>query len=269
MNWFKFIQPSLKPRMTETPVQKLVHVASSPIAFMNYKWIIILHDGYDLLHILPPEEYIPPSFHTLCNLKPTMLHIGEDHLCSHKILIPPGVPGKNLEANATVDKESDDEISQLREPIGPKESLMAPGPNLIRCKYNVLDVWETGEKTYVLTSAPTTDDPVIYVTYAKEHDLQHADGWTWHVSSIASLKGEMRSPAVGLVFSRSPHQALYVLVNLHLESPIKSSCYVATHQALSATLHLQNSIKELSIVAPSTPLFVTLLIILDLLSLYQ
>ena len=40
VNWFKFIQPSPNPRMTETSVQKLVHVASSPIAFMNYKWII-------------------------------------------------------------------------------------------------------------------------------------------------------------------------------------------------------------------------------------
>ena len=147
--------------MTETPVQKLVHVASSPIAFMNYKWIINLHDGYHLLHIIPPEEYIPPSFHTLCNLKPTMLHIGENHLCSHKILIPPGDTGKNLEAKATVDNESHDEIYQLRAPVGHQGSLKAPDPNLIRCKYNVLDVWETGEKTYVLTSAPTTDDPVI------------------------------------------------------------------------------------------------------------
>ena len=61
VNWFKFIQPSHKPRMTETPVQKLVNVASPPIAFMNYKWIINLHDGYHLLHILPPKEYIPPT----------------------------------------------------------------------------------------------------------------------------------------------------------------------------------------------------------------
>ena len=82
-------------------------------------------------------------------------------------------------------------------------------------------------------------------------------------------KGRGEVLSVGLVYSRSPHQALYVLVNLHLESPIKSSCYVATHQALSVTLYLQNSIKKLSFVAPSTPLFVTLLIILDLLSLYQ
>ena len=153
VNWFKFIHPSPKPRMTETPVQKLVHVAYSPIAFMNYKWIINLHDGYHLLHILPPEEYIPPSFHTLCNLKPTMFHIGENHLCSHKILTPPGDNGENLEATDTVDNESHDDLYKLRAPIGHQGPLKVPDPNLIRCKYNVLDVWETGENTYVLTSA--------------------------------------------------------------------------------------------------------------------
>ena len=35
VKWFKFIHPSPKPRMTETPVQKPVHVAYSPIASMN------------------------------------------------------------------------------------------------------------------------------------------------------------------------------------------------------------------------------------------
>ena len=49
VQWFKFIHPSPKPRMTESPVQKLVHVAYSPIASMNYKWTINLHDGYPLL----------------------------------------------------------------------------------------------------------------------------------------------------------------------------------------------------------------------------
>ena len=43
---FKFIHPSPKPRMTETPVQKPAHVAYSPIASMNYQWTINLHDGY-------------------------------------------------------------------------------------------------------------------------------------------------------------------------------------------------------------------------------
>ena len=46
VQWWQFIHPSLKPRMTKTPFQIAVHVAYSPIASMNYKWSINLHDGY-------------------------------------------------------------------------------------------------------------------------------------------------------------------------------------------------------------------------------
>ena len=73
VKWFKFIHPSAKPRMTETPVHKLVHVVYSPITSMNYQCTINLHDGYPLLQVMQPEEYIPPSLQTLCNLKPIML----------------------------------------------------------------------------------------------------------------------------------------------------------------------------------------------------
>ena len=45
VQWFKVIHPSRKPRMTKTPFQIAVHVAYSPIASMNYKWTINLHDG--------------------------------------------------------------------------------------------------------------------------------------------------------------------------------------------------------------------------------
>ena len=48
VKWFMFILPNPKPRMTETPVQKPVHVAYSPIASMNYQWTINLHDRYPL-----------------------------------------------------------------------------------------------------------------------------------------------------------------------------------------------------------------------------
>ena len=44
VKWFKFIHPSPKPWMNETPVQKPVHVAYSPIASMNYQWTINLHN---------------------------------------------------------------------------------------------------------------------------------------------------------------------------------------------------------------------------------
>ena len=100
VKWLKFIHPSPKSRMTETPVHKLVHVAYSPITSMNYQWTINLHDEYPLLQEMQPEEYIPPFLHTPCNLKPTMFHLGDEYLCPTKILPPPGDNGENLEAAA-------------------------------------------------------------------------------------------------------------------------------------------------------------------------
>ena len=54
--------------MTETTVQKLVHVTYSPSASMNYHWTINLHDGNPPLQVLLPEEYILSSLHNFCNL---------------------------------------------------------------------------------------------------------------------------------------------------------------------------------------------------------
>ena len=68
--------------MTETSIHTPVHVAYSPIASMNHQGTINLHDGYPSLHVLLPEEYIPPSLPTLCNLKSTMFHFGVDLLHS-------------------------------------------------------------------------------------------------------------------------------------------------------------------------------------------
>ena len=58
VKWFKFIYPNSKPRITGTSTLTPVHVAYSPIAFMNHQWTVNLHDGYPLLHVLLPEEYI-------------------------------------------------------------------------------------------------------------------------------------------------------------------------------------------------------------------
>ena len=44
VQWFKFIHPSPKSKMTKTPFQIAVHKAYSPIASMNYKWTINLHE---------------------------------------------------------------------------------------------------------------------------------------------------------------------------------------------------------------------------------
>ena len=63
VQWFKFIHPSPKPRMTKTPFQIAVHKAYSPIASMNYKWTINLHDGYTLFQVMKQEGYITPSLH--------------------------------------------------------------------------------------------------------------------------------------------------------------------------------------------------------------
>ena len=63
VQWFKFIHPSPKPRMTKTPFQIAVHKAYSPIASMNYHWTINLHDGYPLFLVMKQEGYITPSLH--------------------------------------------------------------------------------------------------------------------------------------------------------------------------------------------------------------
>ena len=49
--------------MTKTPFQIAVHKAYSPIASINYKWIINLHDGYPLFQVMKQEGYTTPSLH--------------------------------------------------------------------------------------------------------------------------------------------------------------------------------------------------------------
>ena len=85
--------------MTKTPLQIAVHVAHSPIASMNYKWTINLHEGYSLFQDMKPEGYIPPSLHTLSNHKLTV-YLGDEYLCTSTILLPPGDTGESLEAAA-------------------------------------------------------------------------------------------------------------------------------------------------------------------------
>ena len=78
-------------------------------------------------------------------------------------------------------------------------------------------------------------DDYLYPTKGTLHDHP----------KLASPKSRFLS--VGLFFSRVLHQALYVLVTLHLQSSIKSSCCA-----------------KLSFISPSTFFFVTLLFILEL-----
>ena len=104
--------------MIETPVQKPVHVAYSPIAYMKYQWTINLHDGYPLVQGMQPEQYIPPTPHTFSNHKPTVFHLGDDYLCTTKILQPPEDNGENLEAVANEESEINDDLYKLKALIG-------------------------------------------------------------------------------------------------------------------------------------------------------
>ena len=61
VQWFKFIHLIPKPRMTKTPFQIAVHKAYSPIASMNYKWTINLHDRHPLFEVMKQEGYTTPK----------------------------------------------------------------------------------------------------------------------------------------------------------------------------------------------------------------
>ena len=62
VKWFKFIYPKTKPRMTETSVPKLVHVAYSPSAYINYQWTINLLIGYPLRKFCYQKSTFCPLF---------------------------------------------------------------------------------------------------------------------------------------------------------------------------------------------------------------
>ena len=133
VKWFKFIHPSPKPRMTESSFQKPVDMAYSTTPAMNYQWTINLHNGYPLLQDMLPEENISPSLHPLCNHKPTTFHLGNDYLCTTKILLPPGDNGENLEAAANEESQINYDLYKLKALIGHQRPPKAPYPNLNRC----------------------------------------------------------------------------------------------------------------------------------------
>ena len=75
------------------------------------------------------------------------------------------------------------------------------------------------EKIYEPLSVLETDAPVTFATYdGWKRDMNLAKSDKHYLSSLAPPKWEMKVLSVGLVFSRVPNQALYVLVNLQLES---------------------------------------------------
>ena len=132
VQWFKVIHPIHKPRMTKTPLQIAVHVAYSPIASMNYKWTINLHDGYPLFQVMKQEGYITPSLHipkhdlsslappkgemkssfsqpssTLCFGEPTLGKLNQDKLLcsiSSRTLWDPTLAKSNQETELCITK---------------------------------------------------------------------------------------------------------------------------------------------------------------------
>ena len=67
---------------------------------------------------MQPEEYIPPTLHTLSNHKPTMFHLGDDYLCTTKILLPPRYHGEYLDAAANDKNKINDDLYKFRALIG-------------------------------------------------------------------------------------------------------------------------------------------------------
>ena len=126
---------------------------------------------------MQPEECIPPTLHTLSNHKPTMFHLGDDYLCTTKILLSPGDNGENLEAVVNEESKINDDLYKLKALIGHQRPPKAPNRNLKRCKYNVLVEWETGEKTHEPLPVLAAHDPVTCVSYTKGNGISHLDGW--------------------------------------------------------------------------------------------
>ena len=77
-----------------------------------------------------------------------MFHLGDDYLCTTKILLPPGDNGDNLDDAANEKNKINDDLYKFKALTGHQGPLKAPGPNWKKCQYNVLVEWETGEKTY-------------------------------------------------------------------------------------------------------------------------
>ena len=83
----------------------------------------------------------------------------------------------HLEVAAKEDNEISNHLYKLRALIGHQGPLKPIDSNWKGCKFNVLVEWQTGEKTYEPLSILAADDPVTCVTYAKENDLLHIEGW--------------------------------------------------------------------------------------------
>ena len=83
----------------------------------------------------------------------------------------------HLEAAAKEANEISNHLYKFRALTGHQRPLKPIDSNWKGSQFNVLVEWETGEKTYEPLSNLAADDPVTCVTYAKENDLLHIEGW--------------------------------------------------------------------------------------------
>ena len=60
------------------------------------------------------ERYIPPSLLILSNHKLTMFHLGDEYLCTSKIILPPGDNGENLEEAANEEDKINDVLYKYK-----------------------------------------------------------------------------------------------------------------------------------------------------------
>ena len=100
-----------------------------------------------LFQLMKPEGYILLSLHTLSNHMLTMFHLGDECLCTSKIM-PPGDNGESLGAAVNEGGVIQDVQYKFGVLNGHQRPPKAPYPNLNKCKYNVLLARESGEKIY-------------------------------------------------------------------------------------------------------------------------
>ena len=71
---------------------------------------------------MQPEGHIPPSIHTLSKHQLNVFHLGDDYICTTKILLAPGDNGETLEAATNEENEINGDLYKL----GALNSLQRP-----------------------------------------------------------------------------------------------------------------------------------------------
>ena len=224
------------------------------------------------------QVYCDHSLHHECTHNPMAIKCNQYPNLSHNLALPQFLAQHNSE-----------DLDPTDTPRAVPTALEAPSDDTYnpKCSHNPMET-QCNQSQYPTlmkqncTHSPSTSQvrksnhskPVAfpYPPDPGEHVLERSATPTALVerdkldlSSLAPPKGRWKVLSVGPILPRVPHQALYVLVNLHLESSTKLNCQVIPCQALYVTSHLESSIKKLSFISPN----ILILFILDLHSLCQ